>query len=218
LRSEYPCDSTRQLLSAIRIVARVWDGVGVAAVTLLGVLFLGGVSALAAEPMAGAGQRGAQSLSTQGHFADADDPAAVAAGKLLYKRSCSGCHGHKLQGQPLWQLEDQYFGRRAPAHDQTGHTWAHSDEDLFHMTKEGRFVADATDKPSYMPAFRGLLTDSEILAVLAYIKSTWPIGLRISQALLNPGNAGMPANAADADWTLPPTCTISAQRWRSTSR
>jgi hypothetical protein len=54
--------------------------------------------------------------------------------------------------------------------------------------------------------------------VIAFIKATWPIGLRVSQALLNPGNAGMPAHAADIEWTLPPTCTISTQRWRTTSQ
>jgi protein SCO1 len=153
------------------------------------------------------------------HFADADDVAKVTAGKALYARWCSGCHGRKLQGQPLWQLQDQYAGRRAPAHDQTGHTWTHSDDDLFSMTRDGRFPSADPVAPSYMPAFRQFLTNEQIIAVIAYIKASWPVGLRISQALLNPGNAGMPAlSATDTDWTLPPTCTISAQRWRTSSR
>ena len=152
------------------------------------------------------------------HFADADDAALVTAGKLIYKRSCASCHGRRLQGQPLWQLQDQFAGRRAPAHDQTGHTWSHSDEDLFHVTLDGRFPSTPSTVPSYMPAFRGVLTNQQIIATLAFIKATWPIGLRISHAMLNPGNRGMPAHAADVEWTLPPTCTISAQRWRTTSR
>jgi len=153
------------------------------------------------------------------HFADADDVAKVTVGKALYARWCSGCHGRKLQGQPLWQLRDQYAGRRAPAHDQTGHTWTHSDDDLFFMTRDGRLPATDPRAPSYMPAFHEFLANEQIVAVIAYIKASWPVGLRISQALLNPGNAGMPAlSATDADWTLPPTCTISAQRWRTSSR
>lgn len=148
-------------------------------------------------------------------FADADDLGKVTQGKAVYAAWCAGCHGRKLQGQPLWQLQDQYAGRRAPAHDQTGHTWSHSDEDLFYMTRDGRFPSGP---PSYMPAFRDSLDSEQITAVIAYIKASWPIGLRVSQALLNPGFAGMPANAASVDWTLPPTCTLSAQVWRATSR
>jgi protein SCO1 len=152
------------------------------------------------------------------HFADADDVAKVTAGKLVYQRWCAGCHGRRLQGQPLWQLEDQYAGRRAPAHDQSGHTWAHSDEELFYMARDGRFPSSSPAAPTYMPAYADSLTDQQILAVIAYIKGTWPIGLRVSQAMLNPGNAGMPAHAEDTEWTLPPTCTISAQQWRNTSQ
>jgi protein SCO1/2 len=153
------------------------------------------------------------------HFADADDVAKVTAGKALYARWCAGCHGRKLQGQPLWQLQDQYAGRRAPAHDQTGHTWTHSDDDLFLMTRDGRFPSTDPSAPSYMPAFHELLTDEQTIAVIAYIKASWPVGLRISQAQLNPGNAGMPTlSATDVDWTLPPTCSISTQRWRTSSR
>jgi len=153
------------------------------------------------------------------HFANADDLPKVTAGKALYRRWCASCHGRKLQGQALWQLNDQYAGRRAPAHDQTGHTWAHSDDDLFFMTREGRFPATPASATSYMPAFRDVLTEGEIVAVIAFIKANWSIGLRISQAMLNPGNAGMPAADLDKnDWTLPPTCIISSQRWRTTSR
>jgi mono/diheme cytochrome c family protein len=143
------------------------------------------------------------------HFADADNVATVTEGKAVYRRWCAGCHGRRLQGQPLWQLEDHFTGRRAPAHDQTGHTWGHSDDALFAMVREGL---------RYMPAFDGVITDVQITASIAYIKASWPVGLRISQALLNPGHRGMPANAADSDWTLPPNCSISAQRWRTTSR
>ena len=152
------------------------------------------------------------------YIADADDAALVAAGKLSYKEACASCHGKRLQGQPLWQLQDQFSGRRAPAHDQTGHTWSHSDQDLFHMIRDGKFPLTPPTTASYMPAFRNVLTTQQIIATLAFIKATWPIGLRISQAMLNPGNLGMPAHAADVDWTLPPTCTLSAQRWRETSR
>ena len=152
------------------------------------------------------------------HFADADNAVTVLAGSRIYAESCSSCHGRRLQGQALWQLQDQYAGRRAPAHDATGHTWQHSDEDIFHMTKFGRFAAAPPNAVSYMPAFEHDLSDREILAAIAYIKSRWPIGLRASQAMLNPGLAGMPRNIGNVTWTLPPNCTASIQNWQQSSR
>jgi len=143
------------------------------------------------------------------HFADADNSALVAEGRQTYAANCSSCHGRRLQGQALWQLQDKFAGRRAPAHDASGHTWQHADEDLFHMTKYGRFAAAPTNTVSYMPAFAHTLNDREILAALAFIKSRWPIGLRAAQATLNPGFAGMPANIDKIAWTLPPNCTAS---------
>jgi mono/diheme cytochrome c family protein len=152
------------------------------------------------------------------HFANADDLAKVAGGKLIYAQWCSSCHGKRLQGQPLWQLQDEYSGRRAPAHDESGHTWEHSDEEIYHITRYGRFTTTPPSVHSYMPAFEGILSDQQTLDVLAFIKARWPLGLRISQSLLNPGYAGMPANAQTVEWTLPPTCLTSVQRWRTGSQ
>lgn len=146
------------------------------------------------------------------HFADAENPVTVREGKQIYAHTCAGCHGRRLQGQLLWQVQDQFVGRRAPAHDQTGHTWQHSDDDLFYMTKFGRFPTTPSTLKSYMPAYGQGLSDDQILAVIAYIKATWPLGLRISQALLNPGYAGMPRNADTVPWRLPPTCQAALQR------
>jgi mono/diheme cytochrome c family protein len=157
------------------------------------------------------------SPQSSAHFANADDPVKVVAGKLIYAQRCSSCHGKRLQGQPLWQLQDQYSGRRAPAHDESGHTWEHSDEELFHIIRYGRFATTPSRVPSYMPAFEDILNDEQILDVMAFIKARWPLGLRISQSLLNPNYAGMPANAQTADWTFPPTCLTSIQRWRMES-
>ena len=152
------------------------------------------------------------------HFADADSDALVSHGAEVYAGNCSTCHGRRLQGQALWQLRDQYEGRRAPPHDSTGHTWQHPDEDLFHITKFGRFAAAPASIVSYMPAFESKLKDDDIVAVIAFIKSRWPIGIRASQSMLNPGYKGMPAGADKVEWTLPPNCTASFQRWGQTQQ
>lgn len=152
------------------------------------------------------------------HFADADDDAVTTQGELVYARNCGNCHGRRLQGQALWQLRDQYEGRRAPPHDATGHTWQHSDEELFTVVKTGKFSTTPKDIVSYMPAYDKRLSDDDIVAVLAFIKSRWPVGIRASQSMLNPDHKGMPKDADKVEWTLPPNCTASFQRWGETSQ
>jgi S-disulfanyl-L-cysteine oxidoreductase SoxD len=152
------------------------------------------------------------------HFGNADNEKLVMQGKQVYRDNCASCHGRNLEGQFLWQLQDQYAHRRAPAHDATGHTWMHSDEDLFAMTKYGRFPGVPKRIHSYMPAFEHRLGDGEIVAVVAYIKAHWPTGIRVSQSMLNPHFAGMPRDADKVAWTLPPTCTESYKRWSVISR
>jgi mono/diheme cytochrome c family protein len=137
------------------------------------------------------------------HFADADNRAAVILGKRLYAEHCAGCHGRNLQGQPLWQLADAYAGKRAPAFDETGEMWRRADEEIFRTVKFGGFAAGLV---TAMPAFGQTLGDDQILAVVAFIKARWPLGLRILQAMHNPGFTGMPGNAAETAWQLPPNC------------
>jgi mono/diheme cytochrome c family protein len=153
-----------------------------------------------------------------GRFADADNDALVAKGADVYRDNCSSCHGRRLQGQALWQLKDQYLGRRAPPHDATGHTWQHSDDDLFTMVKTGKFPQAPKEVVSFMPAYDKRLSDDEITAVLAFIKANWPTGIRASQSMLNPGFKGMPKDADKVEWTLPPNCIASIQRWDETQQ
>ena len=137
------------------------------------------------------------------HFADATDTGSVVRGKQVYKSQCASCHGRYLQGQPLWQANDRFASRRAPAQDQTGHSWYHSDDELFAKTKFGRF---AEAPASAMPAFQATLADRDIISVIAFIKARWPVGMRVLQAMRNPDRAGMPAHVLDSAWTFPPGC------------
>jgi mono/diheme cytochrome c family protein len=166
--------------------------------------------ALAATALLVAGVGGALLLAraaTPAHaLADADDLALVMHGKTVYRQACASCHGRELQGQSLWQLKDAYQGRRAPALDDSGPAWHRADTDLMFMTEHGRFPGADTQAPSFMPAFSDRLAGTDIVAVVAFIKARWPVGLRVLQASLNPGEAGMPRLPGDADWRFPPDC------------
>ena len=116
---------------------------------------------------------------------DPDDKAQVALGQSVYAAQCARCHGAHLEGQPNWK-ERQANGRLpAPPHDASGHTWHHPDKDLFGISKHGLAPYAPPGYQSDMPAFEGVLSDEQIAAVLAYIKSTWPQDIRRRQARIN---------------------------------
>ncbi|TNF63744.1 MAG: cytochrome c [Rhodobacteraceae bacterium] len=102
------------------------------------------------------------------------DPAVVAEGAALYADHCAACHGASLEGAPDWTERDADGYLPAPPHDETGHTWHHPDAQLFAITKYGTEAIVGQGYRSRMAAFGDVLTDDQILAVLAYIKSTWP--------------------------------------------
>ena len=107
-----------------------------------------------------------------------DDAAVVALGAEVYAAQCAACHGAALEGQPDWRRPGPDGLLPAPPHDETGHTWHHDDATLFALTKHGLAGLMADAPPSGMPAYEGVLSDEEIVAVLSHIKSTWPEDVR----------------------------------------
>ncbi len=106
--------------------------------------------------------------------ADAEILDQVSRGRLVYNGNCVSCHGDNLQGRPNWRERKPDGRLPAPPHDDTGHTWHHSDEQLFRITKLGVKPPLAPEGyESDMPAFGDTLTGEEIWAVLSFIKSTW---------------------------------------------
>ena len=94
-----------------------------------------------------------------------------AEGKVIYDTYCASCHGPSGEGQLVSPAQGQAI---APPHDSTGHTWHHPDDYLISVTANGGSVS--------MPAFGTTLTDSEIDAVLDYIKTFWTPAQRQQQS------------------------------------
>lgn len=106
----------------------------------------------------------------------------IALGRTVYASQCAACHGANLEGQPNWRERKPDGRLPAPPHDETGHTWHHDDATLFNLTKYGLSALIGRPVETDMPAYEGVLTDEQIRAVLAYIKSRWPAEIRERQA------------------------------------
>jgi mono/diheme cytochrome c family protein len=112
------------------------------------------------------------------------DIGQVALGELVYAENCATCHGAAGVGaNPEAPLERDDNGLlSAPPHDATGHTWHHPDWQLIQIIHEGSSYADFQ---SEMPGFDRTLTDEEIEAALAYIKTLWGDDQREFQATVS---------------------------------
>ena len=118
---------------------------------------------------------------------DGDDPELVALGARVYAERCASCHGAALEGQPDWQRPGRDGVLPAPPHDATGHTWHHADRVLLAIVGDGGAAAAPPGFKSGMPGFAGTLSEQDIGAAIAYIKSRWPPDIRAHQARVSAG-------------------------------
>lgn len=115
-----------------------------------------------------------------------DDAQVLALGQRVYFAHCASCHGARLEGQPNWRERGADGRLPAPPHDPSGHTWHHPDETLFRITRDGvAKAAGLKDYASAMPAYAGVLSDAEIVAVLSWIKAQWPPEVRAKHDAIN---------------------------------
>ncbi|OAN43936.1 cytochrome C [Paramagnetospirillum marisnigri] len=115
---------------------------------------------------------------------DPADSVQVARGRVLYATHCASCHGAQLQGEPDWQTRKPSGELPAPPHDASGHTWHHSEEQLFAIIKHGMARFAPPGYKTAMPSFVGVLTDSDIRAALAFIESNWPLEIHQRRAAM----------------------------------
>jgi mono/diheme cytochrome c family protein len=108
--------------------------------------------------------------------------ADLVQGHVLYQAYCAGCHGDKGQGQfPAAPLEPSLITGRigAPPHDETGHSWHHSDDLLVRYVLEGGFTDPANFYP--MPAFGWRVSVDEARQIVGYIMTLWTDEQRMMQ-------------------------------------
>jgi mono/diheme cytochrome c family protein len=111
---------------------------------------------------------------------DATNRALVAQGKQLYATRCAPCHGADLQGEQDWPQRRPNGVMPAAPLDAHGTAWQRDDQWLFTTIKQGGQATALPGYTSFMPASGGL-TDTEIWAVISYVKSTWPKQLQDAQ-------------------------------------
>jgi mono/diheme cytochrome c family protein len=111
---------------------------------------------------------------------DPRDLAQVEIGRGIYGNACASCHGPSLEGQLNWRALLEGGRSAAPPLNATGPAWRRPDGDLFAIVKKGP-AAYPAGYPADMPAFDRQLSDEEIAATLAYVKSTWPPDIQARQ-------------------------------------
>jgi mono/diheme cytochrome c family protein len=105
-------------------------------------------------------------ITVMGEEASAE---TLARGAELYAANCQSCHGGATGGS---------LKAIPPPHNANGHTWHHADQQLMNMVLNDISFSLEEQK---MPAFRGKLTEEEVKAILAYIKTWWTEEQRQSQ-------------------------------------
>jgi len=112
---------------------------------------------------------------------DHTDRALVARGEPLYQLHCAPCHGAQLEGEPNWTTRDVRGRLPAPPHDESGHTW----HTTIRSCSRSRSTASASTRHGAISRICGLrenMSDEDIVATLAYIKSRWPAAVHEKRA------------------------------------
>lgn len=89
---------------------------------------------------------------------------------MLYAQNCATCHGGATGGT---------LKAIPPPHNANGHTWHHPDQQLKEMVLDGITFSLEEQK---MPAFKDRLSEADVEAILAYIRTWWTSEQKIFQA------------------------------------
>ena len=97
------------------------------------------------------------------------DQSRIESGRVVYAEHCARCHGAHGEATPDWRTREADGTFPPPPLNGTAHTWHHPFQVLARQIKFG--APGGTGK---MPTFQGVLTDEEIINVIAWFQSLWP--------------------------------------------
>lgn len=94
----------------------------------------------------------------------------IEQGGVLFKQHCASCHGGNAEGTVTnWQEPDDDGNFPPPPLNGTAHTWHHPIHALGRVIREG-----TTGIGGSMPAWKEVLSEDDIFAIIMYISSLWP--------------------------------------------
>jgi mono/diheme cytochrome c family protein len=102
-------------------------------------------------------------------------------GERIYAANCASCHGAEGQGEPKWRQRKANGRLPAPPLNGSGHTWHHPDPQLVAIVTHGVAALAPDGYESDMAGFGERLSEREIKAVLAFVKTWWPEEARARQ-------------------------------------
>ena len=161
-------------------VAKTLVGVGVTSI-LTGIVLASCVSG--GNPTATPAALGTPSPQEIAAYAQLADDETLARGRQIYTQYCASCHGINGEGQfpDSYDYIDPATGKHGAApQDETGHTMHHDDDLLYWYIMNGGVAKPEESYP--MPGYSGILSDENVLDVIAFIKSLWTQEQRYMQA------------------------------------
>jgi len=163
-----PARSGRRQASAPRLLSQRTAIIAFVAVCAIGLIVF--AVRMAARP-------------AQAHIdrSDITNTALVAQGRQVYATRCATCHATDLQGEQGWPQRRANGTMPAAPLDEHGKAWQQDDQWLFTTIKQGGQATALPGSSNFMPGFGAGLRDTEIWAVISYIKSTWPKQIQDAQ-------------------------------------
>ncbi len=95
--------------------------------------------------------------------------AQASAGKETFAQYCAGCHGAEAASTPDWKKLDANGNYPPPPLNGSAHAWHHPLAVLKMVIEEGGEPVGGV-----MPAWGDVLTDEQIINVIASFQSYWP--------------------------------------------